>query len=254
MFKVTSLPGYIFMRYMKSLFMPIYPEPKMWCLWCQIFGHIQQQCASNLVCDVCGKSGLGESPCPNPLHCNDFGTHISSNRTCLVFLDKVNIQQPWSKRVFPFSVPRRSSLKANLRLALRSYASLFAICKELMPQHRLQLYPTKAKLQHIQHTTPPWITVCTQSENLPAPPITCVKVHVYQRPALDIPQSRIIRENVWLKKSCQSSSHPGTQKSCMTQLPYLTAVSPPFRYVWLMGESHRCSKVQIQREMGEISL
>jgi hypothetical protein len=58
--------------------------------------HTQLLCASDLVFGVCGESGHGKSPCPNPLHCiNCSGAHTSGDRMCFVFLGKKAIQEVW---------------------------------------------------------------------------------------------------------------------------------------------------------------
>jgi hypothetical protein len=240
-FEVPSLPSYMYVGYERVSVQPYIPNP-MQCLWCQKFGLTQQQCASNLVCGVCGEPGLGESLCPCPPHCvNCSGAHVFGDRRHPVFLDEKAIQELQVKDSLSFLDAWKKFFENKPKTGTQSYASALR-----RPRGIDATMQTTALLNRDNTTTLPQTTgssqseVCTQTKDLPTPTIpedmcvstTCTWCQTTPEYSSKVPSQKAMLVPVSFKN----------RKSSVARSSY-PAAGVPLRCMWLTDRSHRHTEI-----------
>ncbi|KAJ8931866.1 hypothetical protein NQ314_015132 [Rhamnusium bicolor] len=121
---------------------PYIPSP-LYCVRCQLFGHIALKCTREPKC-VCGKTPQGGKPCETPYKCvNCEDTHSARDPKCSKYLQEVAIQKVKITEKLSYAEAKRKVI-INTPIPGLSYAQSMQsptkwamkprIIKELIPQ------------------------------------------------------------------------------------------------------------------------
>jgi hypothetical protein len=161
-FETPFLPSTVHVGYERVAVRPYIPNP-MRCFRCQRFWHIQQRCASSLVCGVCGENGNGEAPCSNPPHCvNCTGSHGSSDKSCPIYPTEKCIQELRVREGVSFHETRNMFLESRPKTGNQSSASALRSARGVYAASQTTETPTPRNPIHSR--TPSHVTTSTQTE------------------------------------------------------------------------------------------